>query len=145
MLHLTTAAGTRLEIPAFAIIAVMKPTGGANPSAIVFDVGTGPKVDQLSDQYGYVKKLAMDAQALVNPIEVREVAPGGDSRLFFARDRIVCRREVKPSVDGINATLFVNLLGKITPIHVADTLDEMDGVDPAASPLPVIIEGNDHA
>lgn len=143
MLRLTTAAGERLEIPGGAIIAVMEPLGGANPSAIIFDMGNGAQVDQLSDQYGYVKKLAIDAQMLVNPIEVREKAPEGSARLFFARDRIVGRREVKSGVGGINSTLFVNLLGKVSALHVADTFDEMDGVEAPA--LPAATEGNDDA
>lgn len=143
MLHLTTAASERLGLPAYAIIAVMKPVAG-NPCAIIFDMGAGdgPQVDQLSDQYGFVKKLVVDAQALVNPIEVREVTPEGQARLFFARERIVGRREVKPCVGGINATLFVNLLGKVTALQVADTLDELDGVEPApAVALPAFTGG----
>lgn len=141
MLRLTTAAGERLEIPGGAIIAVMEPLGGANPSAIVFDMGAGEGawIDQLSDSYGLVKKLAMDAQALVNPIEVRERSPNGEARLFFARDRIVGRREVKSGVSGINSTLFVNLRGKVEAVHVADTFDEMDGVEAPA--LPAVIDG----
>jgi len=143
MLRLTTAAGERLEIPGGAIIAVMERVDGANPSTIIFDMGSGPQGDQLSDQYGYVKKLAIDAQAMVNPIEVREKAPSGTARLCFARERIVGRREVKPSVNGINATLFVNLLGKVSALQVSDTFDEMDGVESPA--LPTATEGNDHA
>ena len=54
MLHLKTAAGERLEIPAGCIIAVMRPCDGINPSAIMYDMGAGPAVDQLSDQYGFV-------------------------------------------------------------------------------------------
>ena len=149
MLHLKTAAGERLEIPAYAIIAVMKPCGGANPSAVIFDMGAGPQVDQLSDQYGFVKKLAIDTQAMVNPVEVRALEPvsvDGDQvsfhegRMLFSRDRIVGRREVKDDANGIRAKLFVDLLGKPMAISVADTLDELDGMEgepaaPVAQPL----------
>ncbi|GEM_PF-1564383 len=146
MLHLKTADGARLEIPATAIIAVMKPSDGVNPCAIIFDMGAGPQVDQLSDQYGFVKKLANDGQALVNPIELRiieqlNVGDGaeamtahGEGRIFFARDRISGRREVKGDPHGINATIYVNLFGQPTSISVADTLDEMDGVEPTPAP-----------
>jgi hypothetical protein len=142
MLHLKTAAGERLEIPAFAIIAVMRPCDGVNPSAIIFDMGAGPQVDQLADQYGFVKKLAIDGQAMVNPLEVRILEPvqlgeGAEAitglkegRMFFARDRIAGRREVKDDASGINAKLFVNLLGKPMAISIADTLDELDGIEP---------------
>lgn len=140
MLRLTTAAGERLEIPGGAIIAVMEPLDGANPSAIIFDMGAGPQVDQLSDDYGFVKRLAIDAMAVVNPIEVRERAPEGEGRMFFARDRIVGRREVKSGVADINSTLFVNLLGKVSPVHVSDTFDEMDGVEAPALPAVIATE-----
>ena len=142
MLHLKTANNERLEIPAYAIIAVMKPSDGTHPSAIIFDMGAGAQVDQLVDQYGHVKKLAIDSQAMVNPIEVRVIEPVGvgegsdvvsaigEGRMFFSRDRIAGRREVHGDPDGINATIFVNLLGKPMAINVADTLDEMDGVEP---------------
>lgn len=136
MLHLTTAAKERLEIPPGCIVAVMKPSDGGNPCAIIYDIGVGMQIDQLSDQYGYVKKLAVDAQAMVNPIEVRTVEPGEDGpcegRVFFARDRIVGRREVKDSEDGVNARIFVDLLGRTSALNVADTLDEMDGIEPKA-------------
>ena len=149
MLHLKTAAGERLEIPAYSIIAVMKPCDGVNPSAIIFDMGAGPQVDQLSDQYGFVKKLANDAQAMVNPVEVRILEPVTvdgeqigyrEGRMLFSRDRIVGRREVKDDANGIRAKLFVDLLGKPMAISVADTLDELDGVEgepaaPVAQPL----------
>ncbi|GLV22020.1 hypothetical protein TomMM35A_18730 [Sphingobium sp. TomMM35A] len=153
MLHLKTAAGERLEVPAYAIIAVMKPCDGVNPSAIIFDMGEGPQIDQLGDQYGFVKKLVNDAQAMVNPVEVRIlelVAIDGEQvgyregRMFFSRDRIVGRREVKDSANGICAKLFVDLLGKPTAISIADTLDELDGVEAEpATPvaMPVLTQG----
>lgn len=141
MLHLKTAAGERLEIPASAIIAVMKPCDGVNPAAIIFDMGDGPQVDQLADQYGFVKKAAVDSMAMVNPIEVRILEPvqigeGDDAmigfkegRMFFSRARIIGRREVAGDQHGVNAKLFVDLLGKPMAISVADTFDEMDGVE----------------
>ena len=153
MLHLKTAAGERLEIPAYAIVAVMKPCDGVNPSAIIFDMGQGPQVDQLSDQYGFVKKLANDALAMVNPVEVRVLEPVAidgeqvgyhEGRMFFSRDRIVGRREVKEDANGVRAKLFVDLLGKPTAISIADTLDELDGVEaePVASVAhPVLTQG----
>ena len=149
MLHLKTAAGERLEIPDYAIIAVMRPCDGVNPSAIIFDMGQGPQVDQLADQYGFVKKLANDAQVMVNPVEVRILEPVTvddeqigyrEGRMLFSRDRIVGRREVKDDANGIRAKLFVDLLGKPMAISVADTLDELDGMEgepaaPVAQPL----------
>ena len=153
MLHLKTAAGERLEIPAYAIIAVMKPCDGVNPSAIIFDMGEGPQIDQLADQYGFVKKLAIDAQAMVNPVEVRILEPVAidgeqvgykEGRMFFSRDRIVGRREVKDDANGTRAKLFVDLLGKPMAISIADTLDELDGVEaePAAPvAMPVLTQG----
>lgn len=151
MLRLTTANGERLEIPGYAIIAVMKPSDGIYPCAIIFDMGAGPQVDQLCDQYGHVKKLAIDSQAFVNPIEVRvieqvqvgqgdeAVAAFAEGRMFFARDRILGRREVKGDPNGVNATIFVNLLGSPMAISTGDTLNEMDGEEPhmeGAAPLP---------
>lgn len=146
MLHLKTALGERLEIPGYAIIGVMKPSSGDNPSAIIFDMGTGPQIDQLADQYGFVKKLAIDAQAMINPVEVRVIEQiDGDSgayaegRMFFSRERIAARREKKGTENGINAMLYVDLLGKPMAINIAETLDELDGVEaeptsPAAHP-----------
>ncbi|WP_103728934.1 hypothetical protein [Novosphingobium sp. HII-3] len=143
MLHLKTAAGERLEIPAACIIAVMKPCDGVNPCAIIADVGMGPQVDQLSDQYGFVKKAVADSAAIVNPIELRLVEPvqpaeGGDAapvmaegRMFLARSQITSRREVLGDANGIRARLTVQLLGRPMAINVADTLDELDGIVPA--------------
>lgn len=137
MLHLKTAQGERLELPAHAIIAVMQPSSGDNPSAIIFDMGMGPQIDQLGDQYGFVKKLIADSNSMVNPIEIRvvEPVPDGDGataegRMFFPRDRIAGRREVKDDQRGVRSTLFVNLLGKPIVINAADTLDELDGIGP---------------
>ncbi|KMS59968.1 hypothetical protein V474_07650 [Novosphingobium barchaimii LL02] len=141
-----------MEIPAACIIAVMKPCDGANPCSIIFDAGAGPLVDQLSDQYGFVKKAAVDGMAMVNAIELRIVEPVppadgeaapvmAEGKLFCARSRITGRREVIDDPAGIRAKLFVDLFGKPMTINVADTLDEMDGVDPAPVAIPSTTEG----
>lgn len=147
MLHLKTARGERLEILASAILAVMKPTDGINPSSIVYDMGAGPQFDQLADAYGFVKKSVIDSHAMVNPVEVRILEPvqiGEDGaaatamregRMFFPRAAIVGRREVNGDPGGIRARLYLNLLGQATAIHVADTLDELDGEDAPAAPV----------
>lgn len=130
MFNLKTANNERLEIFGNTIIAVMKPCNGVNPCAIVHDMGQGMRVDQLSDQYGYVKKLLTDSTSIINAIEVRIVEGGNEGKLFFSRNAIVSRREVKGGADGINAVLAVDLFGRLSEITVADTLDEMDGVEP---------------
>lgn len=151
MLHLKTSAGERLEIPASCITAVMKPCDGANPCAIIFDMGAGAQIDQLSDQYGFVKKAVIDSMGIINPVELRiieQIRVGeGDNivvahkegRVFISRERIEGRREVKDDPNGVRAKLFANLFnqpGKTTPINVADTLDEIDGLDPEDQPDP---------
>lgn len=149
MLHLKTAAGERLEIPPSCLIAVMQPCNDVNPSAVVYDVGAGPQVDQLTDPYGMVKKLAIDVLAITNPIEARILEPvvGGDSaelregRLFCARSRIAGRREVLTGDTPVRAILFVDLFGKMMSVRVADTLDELDGVEPLPAPVTTAPEG----
>jgi len=146
MLHLKTANNERLEIPPSAIIAVMKPSDGVNPGALIYDIGAGPQIEQLADQYGYLKKMAIDAAAIINPVELRiierhQVGEGAESllahqegRLFISRMAITGRREKRDDPNGINAIVYANLLGKPMAINVADTLDEMDGVEPPARP-----------
>ena len=124
MLHLKTAAGERLEIPAASIMAVMKPCDGVNPAAIIYDVGAGPQADQLADQYGFVKKAVIDSQGMVNPLEVRiieqvTIGAGGDAvtgfhegRMFLSRDRIVGRREMLNDPHGAKARLFIRLFDR---------------------------------
>lgn len=148
MLHLKTAAGERLEIIASSILAVFKPCDHVQPSAIIFDMGTGMQFEALSDQYGFVKKAVIDNMAMINPIEVRLVegtqigvdtrtgqpvmaAPFNEGRLFIPRDMIVGRREIVDDPNGIKAKLFLDMRGKRMVFNVADTLDEMDGVEPA--------------
>lgn len=153
MLHLKTAAGERLEIPAGCIIAVMRPCDDINPSAIMYDMGAGAIMEQLSDQYGFVKKSVLDAAAMINPIEVKivekvTVGEGPEAatamrqgRAIFARSRIVGRREILSDPSGIRACLFVNLQGSPLQINIADTLDELDGVEaedaPISPPIPL--------
>ncbi|MFK4871679.1 hypothetical protein [Novosphingobium sp. ZW T3_23] len=160
MLHLKTAAGERLEIPAGCIIAVIKPCGGESASAVAYDMGFGQQLDQLSDQYGFVKKNVIDSMAIVNPIEVRHIegtiiattdsgspifgAPYNEGRMFFSRSLITGRREVKDeAIPGCKSRLFVNLLGGVMPINIADTLEELDGVEtddaPVAAPVPMTV------
>lgn len=132
MLHLKTASGERLEIPATCINAVMQPCDGVNPCAIIFDFGANKQIEQLSDQYGFVKKAVIDSMAMINPVEVRVLEQVGEKlaegRMFLSRDRILGRREVKHDASGIHARLFVDLLAKPISINIADTLDELDGV-----------------
>lgn len=146
MLHLKTANNERLEIPESAIIAVMKPSDGVNPSGLIYDMGSGPQIEQLADQYGHIKKMAIDSAAIVNPMEVRiieqhQVGEGDEAviahqegRMFFSRLRITGRREKNGDPNGVNAVLYVDLLGKPMALQVADTLDEMDGVEPETKP-----------
>lgn len=146
MLHLKTANNERLEIPETAIIAVMQPSDGVNPSGLIYDMGSGPQIEQLADQYGHIKKMAIDSAAIVNPMEVRiieqhKVGEGEEAiiahqegRMFFSRLRITGRREKIGDANGVNAIVYVDLLGKPMALQVADTLDEMDGVEPVTKP-----------
>lgn len=128
MLHLKTERGERLELPATAVIAVMKASDGSSPSTLVYDLGYGPQIDRLSDQYGFVRKLVLDAQALVNPIEIRVLeADRQEGRMTFSRERIIARREVHEHPEGANTILVVDLTGNPVRINVMETLDELDG------------------
>lgn len=140
MLQLKTAAGERLEIPAACIMAVMKPCDGVNPCAIIYDFGAGAQVDQLADQYGFVRKAVIDAMAMINAVEIRIVEPVSldgvegwrEGRMFLSRQRILGRREVRDDPNGVRARLYAdlfNIAGKATTLNIADTLDEMDGVE----------------
>lgn len=147
MLKLTLAAGGRLEIPAHAIIAVMKPADGINPAAIMYDMGAGLQVDQLGDQYGWLKKTANDASAFNNPLEVttvehwnvgegaEAVQASGEGRMLFSRSRIAGRRDV---IDGgiAKGRLYVRLDERTVTINTLETLNEMDGVE-STPPMPV--------
>jgi len=150
VLHIKTATGERLEIPAYAILAVFKPCDGVNPCAIISDMGMGLQFDMLADQYGFVKKACIDNMAMVNPLEVRlleqvkvdddperPLSVFAEGRMFFPRGAIVGRREIAGDPNGIKAKLFVDLGGKRMVFNVADTLDEMDGVEPTLQPVPV--------
>lgn len=144
MLHLKTDKGERLELPASAVIAVMKPSTGENPCSLLFDMGGGPTTEKLGDQFGYVRKLVADSQLLVNAIELTIIEPSqaadakpGDTAegvIYFSRDRIMGRREVIEDSKPAGAILYVNLFGHAQPIRVANTLDEMDGVEPPKAP-----------
>jgi hypothetical protein len=146
MLHLTTGRAERLEIPAYAILAVIKPCDDTMPCAIVFDMGFGMQFEQLSDQYGFVKKAVIDSMAMVNPIEARILEPvqvgEGDAtvtgmqegKVFLARERIIGRREIGGDPNGIKAKLFVDLVGKRMLFNIADTLDELDGTEAPKKP-----------
>lgn len=145
MLKLTLAAGGRLEIPAHAIIAVMKPADGSNPSAIMYDMGAGLQIDQLGDQYGWLKKTANDASAFDNPLEVTVVEhwtvgdgdqamqASGHGKMLFSRSRIVGRRD---ATDGgpAKGRLYVRLDERVITVNTVETLDEMDGVEAEAAP-----------
>lgn len=155
MLKLNLATGGRLELPAAAIIAVMKPADGINPSALMYDLGSGLQVDQLSDQFGFVKKLANDNGAFENAIEVTliepvnvldeqgnpimlpPVAPGQPAqpktepkagKIIFSRSRIEARRDMAGPGD-IRSRLHIRIGEGSIQIQAAETLNELDGVE----------------
>ena len=148
MLKLNLAAGGRLELPAFALFAVMKPSDGANPAAVIHDLGAGLQVDQLSDQYGFVRKLALDGAAFENPIEIEivEKIAGEDGatvaargKVTMSRNSIIGRRDIAAGADGERAQLFVQFGQNRVTLLVSESLDEMDGVEsqaPAKSATP---------
>lgn len=141
MLRLTTAAGERLEIPA-ASIAMVAQLPDVEGCVVAFDLGCGSTREVLSDSYGFVKKAAVDCLAMINPVEVRlagaQQAEGArPGLLFFSRDAIVARREVRGNDEGVKAIITINVTGQPTPYPITDTLDEMDGVaaaEPTAEP-----------
>lgn len=140
MLNLTTVAQERLELPPSCIVAVFIPANGAAKSGIMYDLGTGPITQFLSDTYGFIKKTLVDMATMANPIELRVLEPYkvspdddeikiGEGKMFFARSRIIARQELKDNDQGAHAMLFVNLTGQPRQIFIADTLYELDGVD----------------
>lgn len=160
MLKLTLAAGGRLELPAHAVISVMKPCDGLNPASLMYDMGAGIQVDQLADQYGFVKKMANDASAFDNPVEVTIIervtigegdqAVLGDSKgkMLISRGRIEGRRDVTGEGD-IKARIFLRIgtviedgkatRPQIVTIAIAESLAEMDGEEvPAVLPVQVM-------
>jgi hypothetical protein len=140
MLYLTTARKERLEIPPACVTAVMRPSGGTAPGALVFDLGFGPQVEQLDNDYGWVKRIIIDCGVMANPVELRILEPAAEGNglaeglMFVSRQRIVGRREVLDDPAGVRARLFVDLIGKTTPVSIADTLDDLDGI---AAPAPL--------
>lgn len=143
MLKLNLAGGGRIEVPGYAIIAIMKPGGDtANPSSLLYDMGEGPRVDQLGDQYGFVKKLAIDSGFIVNGFEADIVECGSREeegkpvpvinygKIFTSREKIVARRDIPNSVDA-KARIYVAAGGGSIGFDVTQSLDEMDGIDPA--------------
>lgn len=137
MLNLKTASGERLEIPESAVQAVTKPSNGLADCGVIFDVGSGPQAEMLTDQYGFVKKLIVDSRAMINAVELSAVEPDNSEgaepgavaigKLYLSRDRITARKEIKGDPRGINAIIFAELFGRTQAISIAETLDEMDG------------------
>lgn len=142
MLNLNLATGGRLEIPGYALLSVMKPADETAPSSVMYDVGAGLKVDQLADQYGYVRKLAIDADAFVNGLSVdiieRHEIVGDDGEtkiealagaMMLSRNSIIARRDTPDGADGVRAELTVRFGQDITAtIQVTQSLDELDGI-----------------
>ena len=149
MLKLNLIAGGRVELPAYALFAVMKPSDGAAPSAVMYDMGSGLQSDQLSDQYGFVRKLALDGGAFENPIEVATVermdiadaVEGGpataivNGKITMSRNSIIGRRDIAAGSDGERAQLFLEFGPNRLAVLVSESLDEMDGVESQA-PIP---------
>ena len=133
-LKLKLQNGARFELPAAAINIVEEQPGEAKGCCIGYDIGAGAADQQLSDQYGYVKKQVLDAGGIENPIELTVVGQDGGTRLVtLSRNRILARMEVLDSEIGVNATLTVAAGSSSFPLNVADTLDEMDGVSSPAA------------
>lgn len=143
MLKLNLAAGGRLEVPPFAVIGVMKPAGeGTNPSAVLYDMGEGPRVDQLSDQYGFVKKLCIDGNVFDNVVEMEivektttmiddvPVQVSNRGKLAVSRSRLVARRDMPDGGDA-KARIYIAAGTGSMAFDITQTLDEMDGIDPA--------------
>lgn len=133
-IKLTLANGARFELPANAIDIVEERPGEEKGCAIGYNLGAGVSNQQLNDQYGFVKKQAIDAGGIANPIELTAVGADGETRLVtLSRSRIVARMEILDGANGINATLTIAAGAGSFPMHVADTLDQMDGIESPAA------------
>ena len=155
MLSLKSLDGARVEIPASCIQVVMKPSDDSAPSSVLYDLGSGPEISKLSDQYGFVKKLVSDSSGIPNPIELCVVemissnedgSPVyGTGKIFIARSRIQGRIEVLDDPNGVKSRLFIDWCGNVSQFRVTDSLDDMDGIEPAVPvelPAPALIEGS---
>ncbi|MGE4321763.1 MAG: hypothetical protein AB7E60_01885 [Sphingobium sp.] len=133
MLKLKLATGERFEIAASAINIVEEAPGDQKGCIIAYDIGEGVTDAALSDQYGFVRKAVLDVRGIVNPIEVTRVdQEGGTNLVTFSRDRIIARLEVRDSPTGVNVRLHVASGEGSFRIDVADTLDQLDGVESPA-------------
>ncbi len=132
-LKLKLQNGARFELPAAAINIVEENAEGEG-SVIGYDLGAGAAHEMLNDNYGFVKKQVLDAGGITNPIELTSVAGDGKTcRVTLSRERIVARLEVLDSAVGINAILSIASGNASFKLNVADTLDQMDGVESRAS------------
>jgi hypothetical protein len=135
MLKLKLDTGARFELPAAAINIVEERSDGKSGCDIGYDIGEGAADAALSDQYGYVKKQAIDGNGIANPIEMTAVATDGVTHLVtLSRDRILARLEVLDSAIGVNATLTIASGHASFKLHVADTRAQMDGIESRATP-----------
>jgi hypothetical protein len=131
-LKLKLQNGARFELPAASINIVEERDEGKG-SVIGYDIGSGAADEALTDQYGFVKKQVIDAGGIQNPIELTVVGVDGQThRVTLSRDRVVARLEVLDSPTGVNAILSIASGNASFKLNVADTLDQMDGLESRA-------------
>ncbi|HCW59501.1 hypothetical protein [uncultured Sphingobium sp.] len=131
-LKLKLQNGARFELPASAIKIVEESAEGKG-SIIGYDLGAGAAHEVLNDNYGFVKKQVLDAGGITNPIEMTSVSGDGKTcRVTLSRERIVARLEVLNSPVGVHATLTIASGNSSFELNVADTLDQMDGIESRA-------------
>ncbi|WHO37887.1 hypothetical protein PMI04_015100 [Sphingobium sp. AP49] len=132
-LKLTLLNGARFELPAAAITIVEERSGEEKGCAIAYDIDGDRGAETLGDQYGYVKKQAIDAGGIQNPIELTALNNEGVSRLVtISRDRILARKEVLDSPIGVKSILSIANGQNSFRMTVADTLDQIDGIESPA-------------
>lgn len=132
-----------MAVAPFSIRAIFEP--GAANSAIVTLVGDQLRVDMLTEQYGYLKKMVIDTCILNDPIEVKLVEEGGHVGLgLFPRGSILGWREVKND-PVIKAVLTTDIWFDPKTINVADTVEELflvaqdgPGVPPPSPPSQIV-------
>lgn len=125
MITVNLKDGGKFDLPPESILMLEEDQQAKKGCTIVYSLEQGKNTaEELTDAYGFVKKLWLDQVPGANVVEVT-IAAETNHKLTVPVNTIIARRELTEAENGAKTRLTLNVNGAIITVPVIDSRDSL--------------------
>lgn len=126
MLTLNLKEGGKVDLPPECFLMLEQLDGGG--CQIIHNlIPNQNEAEQVSDQYGFMKKRWQESVPMLNLMEVSTVGPERNRKVSFPEQFVIARRELTGDETGAQTRLTLNVNGAVFHMKVVDDRDSLIG------------------